>query len=268
MPVVMAESRCLHCGNQFTYNPKSRRGKFCSLDCYRNGATLIVTEAHENHPDAWGRVSRQQVLDAWEGLKAGRFQTVAEMLKSLGYGGQAVPLKVRSAIPVDEYETVLSQWQERRYPRETVHRWLEKWANSGRPLREFKGDGVPSYPKLRHLFRLYFQSEYEDIIEAKAGKSYQIGRTFEYRCRDALRNAGYIVIRSAQSKGAADLVALRQGIVLLVQCKTRKDTMSKEEQKELLRVACLAGGLAVLAWRGRKGEKIHWEDLHGNSILL
>ena len=41
-------------------------------------------------------------------------------------------------------------------------------------------------------------------------KNYISGRNFEYKVRDYLTSKGYLVIRSAGSKGVADLVAIRK----------------------------------------------------------
>lgn len=51
-------------------------------------------------------------------------------------------------------------------------------------------------------------------------RRYVKGRRFEYRVRDFLRSHGWVVIRSAGSK-VIDLVAMKNGNVLLIECKTR-----------------------------------------------
>jgi hypothetical protein len=45
------------------------------------------------------------------------------------------------------------------------------------------------------------------------------GASFERKVADLLESDGYLVIRAAGSHGAADLVALKLGQVLFVQCK-------------------------------------------------
>lgn len=56
-------------------------------------------------------------------------------------------------------------------------------------------------------------------------KNYISGRNFEYKVRDYLISKGYLVVRSAGSKGVADLVAFKKvypGIYyrpILIQCK-------------------------------------------------
>lgn len=84
---------------------------------------------------------------------------------------------------------------------------------------------------------------------------YSAGRELEYRVRDLLRDRGYLVIRSAGSKGIADLVALPRidshpetGLSgpLLVQCK-RGGVMPPREWNEMLTEALSASCTAVLA---------------------
>ena len=48
---------------------------------------------------------------------------------------------------------------------------------------------------------------------------YQTGTRLEYIARDKLRNAGFIVVRSAGSKGPLDLVAWREDDLRFIQCK-------------------------------------------------
>ena len=60
---------------------------------------------------------------------------------------------------------------------------------------------------------------------------YNKGRIAEYKVRDRLKEAGYIVTRSAGSKGVFDLIALRGDIGLAIQvksgCKVGKDEFNK-----------------------------------------
>jgi Holliday junction resolvase len=79
--------------------------------------------------------------------------------------------------------------------------------------------------------------------------SYVKGRRFENYVREKLEKRGFIVVRSAGSKGLFDLVALRRGEVLLIQCKWRKSRMNRE----MVEAAGKAGGKALIAThvRGR-----------------
>lgn len=69
--------------------------------------------------------------------------------------------------------------------------------------------------------RAAFPDEYEAVIELKQPKTtkYRLGRGFEYRVRDRLKELGFLALRSPASKGPFDLIAIRHGESLLVQCK-------------------------------------------------
>lgn len=80
------------------------------------------------------------------------------------------------------------------------------------------------------------------------------GDYFERQVRDALRAAGWYVIRSAGSQGAADLIALRAGNTpLLVQCKLG-GRISRPERQALLDAAFGAGGRPIVALRPQGGR--------------
>lgn len=78
-------------------------------------------------------------------------------------------------------------------------------------------------------------------------KSYVKGRRFEHYVKDKLEAKGWVVTRSAGSKGPFDLLAVKNGRILLIQCKWRKSRIGKD----LVDVALKAGGLPVLATRVR-----------------
>lgn len=91
---------------------------------------------------------------------------------------------------------------------------------------------------------------------------YERGRRFEYATRDHLRDAGYDVFRAAGSKTKADLIAVKPGQVLIVQCKATA-LPSPHERTEILRIAnCLPGiGIAVIARKGPRGIPVALERL-------
>lgn len=63
--------------------------------------------------------------------------------------------------------------------------------------------------------------------------NYNIGRSAEWKARRALEKRGYLVLRSAGSRGPFDLVALHPDGVLCVQVK-RKSELSLTEQEKLV----------------------------------
>jgi Holliday junction resolvase len=76
--------------------------------------------------------------------------------------------------------------------------------------------------------------------------------------RSALRDRGWLVIRSAGSLGVADLVALRCGNTpLLVSCKIT-GLPPPHEREELLAAAATSGGRAIVATRDHPG----WVSLY------
>lgn len=121
--------------------------------------------------------------------------------------------------------------------------------------------------------------------------NYQRGRAFEYRTRDKLMDRGAVyVMRAAQSKGIADLIALwpeswlealigqkTDGGLLdgfyrvpappwLVQCK-RDGKLPKAEREELLRIASQTGGIAVLARIPKSGRGVEFVNLLTKEVM-
>lgn len=92
---------------------------------------------------------------------------------------------------------------------------------------------------------------------------YERGRRFEYRVRDRLYKDGAVfVMRAAQSKGPADLVALwSEKQPTLVQCKTGTATMTKAQRAEFADLATRAGAEAYLAEPGENNRGIRFTRL-------
>lgn len=90
--------------------------------------------------------------------------------------------------------------------------------------------------------------------------NYQKGRALEYKVRDLFIKHGYFVVRSAGSKGKADLVALKAGHrPVLIQCKS--GAVAKREREEAVELHALAESLAaegVLAAKDAKGKVLMW----------
>jgi Holliday junction resolvase len=91
---------------------------------------------------------------------------------------------------------------------------------------------------------------------------YADGTRFEHKTRAHLADNGYEVIRAAGSKGStkADLVALKPGQLLLVQCK-RSGTLPPDEWDRLVEVAGWVGAIPVLAANGLKGRGVVYTRL-------
>jgi len=81
---------------------------------------------------------------------------------------------------------------------------------------------------------------------------YQRGRRFEYRTRDYLRKQGWYVIRQPRSM-FPDLIAFRDGTMLLVECKVHGYIAPAERRKIRKLVNRRLGGKPILASK-REGE--------------
>jgi len=86
--------------------------------------------------------------------------------------------------------------------------------------------------------------------------SYRKGRRFEYRVRDSLEREGFFVARQTRS-AFPDLIAIKKGKALLIECKVDKRHFTKREREELRALAERLGVEARLYWR--EGRKLKWE---------
>ena len=84
--------------------------------------------------------------------------------------------------------------------------------------------------------------------------SYRKGRRFEWEVRKLLEERGYVVIRAARSK-PVDLVAMKEGEILLIECKY-DSYLSKERKEELIRIAEKAGATPILAAKRRYNREV------------
>src|SRR5215472_4006395 len=72
------------------------------------------------------------------------------------------------------------------------------------------------------------------------------GRDFEHRARAALDGNGYWTIRAAASKGLVDIVAMKPGQTVFVQCK-RDGSLPPAEWNALYDLAHTLGAVPVMA---------------------
>ena len=107
-----------------------------------------------------------------------------------------------------------------------------------------------------------------EILDAAAGprrgSHYGTGRRFEWKTRDDLAANGYEVLRAAGSKGSSkvDLVAMKPGQLLFVQCKAT-GTLPPDEWDRLVEVSGWVGAVPVLAANGPRGRGITYTRLLG-----
>jgi len=84
---------------------------------------------------------------------------------------------------------------------------------------------------------------------------YQRGRAFEYRVKKRLAKNGYWTHRAYASRGTWDLLAMKPGVVLFIQVKSKREYMNKWDWFHLGAEAERAGAIPLLAYRIRKGRE-------------
>jgi len=111
-------------------------------------------------------------------------------------------------------------------------------------------------------------------IAAKTGgsemRNYEKGRRLEYVLKEQLERQGCFVVRSAGSRGPADLVAIKGGKATLIQVQKRSH-LPKEKENALKLAAKKAGCDAYLAYRVQRKwvfRRVYPEGFERGHILL
>jgi len=133
-------------------------------------------------------------------------------------------------------------------PEEVARALLEKFKNSRLGMGQFCQKYGYDDLGFSKTMKGFFPDEWEHIIEAKVPHQsmYRIGRAFEYRVRDYLKDRGYVVTRSPRSGSVIDLMAVRAGEVVFVQCK-RGGQLPVAEWNEFFELAESVKALPILA---------------------
>jgi Holliday junction resolvase len=92
---------------------------------------------------------------------------------------------------------------------------------------------------------------------------YQTGYAFERKVIGALTLDGYACVAARGSKGAADVVALKPGQVLLVQVKLRNPRLPPAERAALMQLAQHLKALPIVAYQPAPRKAIHYRLLTG-----
>jgi len=95
--------------------------------------------------------------------------------------------------------------------------------------------------------------------------SYRKGRSLEYRVRDKLRRMGFFATRLPASK-PFDVLAVKRGTVLFIECKYPKSYFPIGKREELVRLAEKYGAVPCLA-RNVNG-RIRILDLRNGRYIL
>jgi len=95
-------------------------------------------------------------------------------------------------------------------------------------------------------------------------RAYRKGARFENRVFWKLFHAGYYVARSARSLGAFDLIAVKNGLIIGVQCKKRP-YLSKYERDRMLTAYKCYGIIPILATK--RNNRIVFVDIRNNRVF-
>ena len=111
-----------------------------------------------------------------------------------------------------------------------------------------------------------FPGEYENVIESKYPRrsKYAIGRDFEYATKYALQRKGYLVMRSPGSRSPVDLIAIKSGELLFVQCKLHGQ-FPVSEWNEFIDYCASVGATPVMAERGKNNRGILYWQMTGKK---
>lgn len=236
---------CTNCGKVFETPYKGR--KFCSSKCYnehRSPKVFTCTQC--------GRKFTAP------GKKSQKFCSISCAQKwRMEHGLKQKMLKAR--------------WDHNPYnDQKWVRKIFEEYVRYRGNIRTFAEKHGFSDTTLSKAFKKFIPAEYSMVIERKVmhAHRYAKGRHFEYRVRDFLKGKGYFILRSPRSRGPVDLVALKKGMVLLIQCKVYRRSLSRKERKELVSLAESIGAVPILAYRGTQAPKypINFIDLRTGMI--
>jgi len=89
--------------------------------------------------------------------------------------------------------------------------------------------------------------------------SYRKGRRFEWEVRRILEDKGWLTVRVARSK-PLDLIALKNGSILLIECKY-SSRISDKDRSKLIEMAKITSGKPILALRKKYERRIHFINL-------
>jgi len=91
-------------------------------------------------------------------------------------------------------------------------------------------------------------------VVVKVGSRYRKGHRWELKVKKMWEAKGFVVYRSAGSKGAADLIALRDGQIVLIQVKVNSKPSCSEVAKLLKEAKKCKATALVVVWNSKKRE--------------
>lgn len=105
----------------------------------------------------------------------------------------------------------------------------------------------------------FFPGQWDAVVEIKKTKQsmYRLGRSVEYAVRDDFAGRGYYALRSPRSGGPADIIAIKKGLVVFIQCKRSMDCRVKE-WNVIYDLAVSVEGIALIAGRPTGRGLVYW----------
>lgn len=147
-------------------------------------------------------------------------------------------------------------------PEQTARVLFEQFKSSSYTMGQFCNKFGHDELGFSKTMQKFFPDEWDLAIESKIPSQtmYRYGRAFEYRVRDRLRKQGYFVLRSPRSGSPVDLVAIKRGIILFVQCK-RSGVLPPKEWNELFDLCESVGAIPILSACPTGKDMSHWRIL-------
>ncbi len=159
---------------------------------------------------------------------------------------EAQKTKHPNVIKAKEYENMSEK---------EVRKLFDGWKNSTISLVSYGKELHKSPIKLKEIFKKYFNDEYQihsDNLCCNA-KLYKKGRQFEYYVMDKKRKQGFFCMRSAGSKGFADVIAIKKGRIEFIQIKMGT-SMQKKEREGLIELAESVGAIPLFIQKIGRGK--------------
>lgn len=230
---------CIICGKEFwKYKSNVQKGyknKFCSLNCYNK------FKKGKGNPNWKGHERERQCHYCKKKFKIIETPSVIKRKE-----GKYCSRKC-------QYEGL-----KKRLSKQRARKILNELKHSNFNLPDFAKQKGTTERILKRMLTEHFPDEYEttqEIRRLRKDEWYRKGRAFERETRIFLQKYGYLVMPSPRSAGPADLLAVKMGKILLVQCKLYGQ-LRKEERLALNKLSEKTGGIPILATKDRRDKEI------------
>lgn len=151
-------------------------------------------------------------------------------------------------------------------PESVLRPILEQYAKSRLTMSEYCKSHNYGELGFERAMQRNFPAEWETVVELKKSNApmYKRGRDFEYAVKHNLEKNGFVCMRSPASKSPADLMAVRHGKTIFVQCKLH-GALPPAEWNAFIDYAEKAGVSPIMAARKKTGTGIDYFLLTGKK---